>query len=147
MTSVAEYHAAATRINGVMTLATVVLLSTAILTITNVEYPYTIAYATSMMNLNHIDATHSTHCDGDICEATTCINNNCQSLSSQLNQVANQPQSSNQPYNQPQSSNQPYNQPQSSNQPYNQPQSSNQPYNQPQSLGSTTCYLPCLPSR
>ncbi|HYA81913.1 MAG TPA: hypothetical protein VEH06_00495 [Candidatus Bathyarchaeia archaeon] len=131
VTSVVENPAAATRIKGVMTLATV-LLSTAILTMANLEYPYTLANATSMTNLNHVDATHSTHCDGDICEATTCINNNCQSLSNQLNQVANSNQPDNQPYNQPQSSNQPYNQPQSSNQ---------------LGLGSTTCYLPCLPSR
>jgi hypothetical protein len=127
VTSVVENPAAATGTSRVMILAAVVLLSTAILTMANLEYPYTLANATSMMNLNHIDATHNTHCDGDICQTITCIDNNCQSIST--HQLAN--------------SNQPYNQPQNSNQPYNQPQNSNQ-----LGLGSTTsCYLPCLPSR
>ncbi|MGA9152200.1 MAG: hypothetical protein WBZ36_16620 [Candidatus Nitrosopolaris sp.] len=118
VTSVVENPAAA-RTSRVMILAAVVLLSTAVLTMANLEYPYTLANATSMTNAEHIDATHNTHCDGDICQAVTCINNNCQSLSTRLNQLANQPQTSNQPYNQPQN----------------------------QGLGSTSCYLPCLPSR
>jgi hypothetical protein len=175
--SVAGNPNAATGTKEVMILAAVVLLSTAILTMTNLGYPYILAKATSMTNVHHIDATHNTHCDGDTCQAVTCINDNCQSLSAQLDQPYNQPLTSNQPYNQPLTSNQPYNQPLTSNQPYNQPLTSNQPYNQPYnqpltsnqpynqpynqpltsnqpdqtsnqlSLGSTTCYLPCLPSR
>src|SRR5690348_64549 len=103
-----------------MILVAVVLLSMVILTMAD---PYTLVNATSMTNLNRIDSTHNTHCDGDICQTITCIDNNCSSFST--HQLANQPQTSNQPYNQPQTSNQPYNQPQTSNQPYNQPQTSN----------------------
>ena len=80
-----------------MTLATVVLLSTALLTIANLEYRYALANATSMTNAEHIDANHNTHCDGDICQTVTCINNNCQPLSTQLNQPYNQPRTSSQP--------------------------------------------------
>ena len=97
MTSVAENPAASTPSKEVMTLATVVLLSTALLTIANLEYRYALANATSMTNAEHIDATHNTHCDGDICQTVTCINNNCQSLSTQLNQPYTQPQTSSQP--------------------------------------------------
>ena len=88
-TSVVENHVAATRTTRVMISAVVVLLSAAILTMTNLEYPYTLANATSMTNLNHIDATHNTHCDGDTCQSITCLDNNCQSFSTR--QVADQP--------------------------------------------------------
>ncbi|MGA8083957.1 MAG: hypothetical protein WB988_19050 [Candidatus Nitrosopolaris sp.] len=138
VTSVAENPNAATGTNGAMILATVVLLSTAILTMATLEYPYIPANATSMTNVNHIDAMHNTRCDGDMCQTITCINNNCQSISTH----ANHPQTSNQVANQPQTANQVANQPQTSNQVANQPQTSNQ------GLASTTpCYLPCLPSR
>ena len=74
-----------------MILTTVALvLFTAVLMMATLEYPYSPANATSLTNVNHIDAMHNTHCDGDVCQTLTCINNHCQSMSSR--QVANQPQ-------------------------------------------------------
>jgi hypothetical protein len=110
-----------------MILTTVVLVLFAAMLMMAVEYPYSPANGSSLTNVNRIDTTHNTHCNGDSCQTLTCINNNCQSMTTQLS-------------NQPQSSSQLSNQPQSSSQLSNQPQSSSQ-------LSTTPCYLPCLPSR
>jgi hypothetical protein len=102
VTSVAKNVNTATGTGRAMILTTVALvLFTAVLMMA-LEYPYSPANATSLTNVNRIDAMHNTHCDGDVCQTLTCINNHCQSMSS--SQVANQPQSSSQVANQPQSS-------------------------------------------
>ena len=134
VTSVAKNVNTTTGTGRAMILALV--LFTAVLMMGTLEYPYSPANATSLTNVNRIDAMHNTHCDGDVCQTLTCINNHCQSMSS--TQVANQPQTSSQVANQPQTSSQVANQPQTSSQVANQPQTS---------TSTTPCYLPCLPSR
>jgi hypothetical protein len=127
VTSVAKNVNIATGTGRAMILTTVALvLFTAVLMMATLEYPYSPANATSLTNVNRIDAMHNTHCDGDVCQTLTCINNHCQSMSS--SQVANQPQTSSQVANRPQTSSQVANQPQTS-------------------TSTTPCYLPCLPSR
>ena len=82
VTSVAKNVNTATGTGRAMILTTVALvLFTAVLMMA-LEYPYSPANATSLTNVNRIDAMHNTHCDGDVCQTLTCINNHCQSLKS-----------------------------------------------------------------
>ncbi|MFZ0513309.1 MAG: hypothetical protein WAM14_17000 [Candidatus Nitrosopolaris sp.] len=83
VTSIAENPKTATGTGRAMILTTVALvLFTAMLIMATIEYPYRPANARGLTNVNHIDAIHNTHCDGDVCQTLTCINNNCRSTGS-----------------------------------------------------------------
>lgn len=57
-----------------------------------VAYPYSLANAGSLINVNRVDTIHNTHCNGYVCQTLTCINNNCQYFST--SEVSNKPMSS-----------------------------------------------------
>jgi hypothetical protein len=59
-------------------MATVALvLFTVMLTVAAIVYPYDIANARKLTGAIHISTSHTTNCDGDVCQMVVCINNKC----------------------------------------------------------------------
>jgi hypothetical protein len=61
-----------------MIIVTVALvLFTVMLTVAAIAYPYGIANAKKLTGSIHISTSHTTNCDGDVCQMLVCINNKC----------------------------------------------------------------------
>ena len=59
-------------------MATVVLvLFTVMLTLAALVYPYSIANARKLTGGIHISTSHTTNCDGDLCQMEVCVNGKC----------------------------------------------------------------------
>jgi hypothetical protein len=57
--------------------AVTLVLFTVMLTIGALAYPYGIANAKKLISATHISTSHTTNCDGDVCQMLVCINNKC----------------------------------------------------------------------
>lgn len=53
------------------------VLFTVMLTVAAIVYPYDIANARKLTGAIHISTSHTTNCDGDVCQMVVCINNKC----------------------------------------------------------------------
>jgi hypothetical protein len=59
-------------------MATIVLvLFTVMLTVAALVYPYDLANARKLRGAIHISTSHTTNCDGDVCEMVVCVNGKC----------------------------------------------------------------------
>ena len=59
------------------TVALVLFIFIFIFTVASLAYPYDIANARKLITGNHISTSHTTNCDGDVCQMLVCVNNKC----------------------------------------------------------------------
>ena len=52
-------------------------LFTVMLTLAALVYPYNIANAKKLTGATHISTSHTTNCDGDVCQMMVCVNGKC----------------------------------------------------------------------
>jgi hypothetical protein len=57
--------------------AMTLVLFTVMLIICALAYPYSIANAKKLIGGTHISSSHTTNCNGDVCQMLVCINGKC----------------------------------------------------------------------